>query len=159
MTKIPMLIIDKLEVRKREFFLDKGRKFVKNRLCPMAYKNNELINVPSDASSWHLGIVTLKLGIFMSGLGLKVFFHPYLPVQMRIVDKGKALVGCFFNHFRRYLLLADTKERFVLRVIPKNTDARHLFVESLHISHLHLMFFVCKLSHNIPFACKINTFS
>ena len=43
MTKIPVLIIDKLEVRKREFFFDKCRKLIKNRLCPMTYKDDELI--------------------------------------------------------------------------------------------------------------------
>ena len=82
-------IIDKLEVRKRELLLDKGRKFVNNRLCPMAYKDNELIDIPSHATSWHLGIVTFKLCILMFSLCLKVFFYPYLSVQMRIIDKGR----------------------------------------------------------------------
>ena len=75
MTKIPVLIIDKLEVRKREFFFDKCRKLIKNRLCPMAYKNDELIDIPSYTSSWHLCIVTLKLGLLMFGLCLKIFFQ------------------------------------------------------------------------------------
>ena len=148
MTKIPMLIVDKLEIRKREFLFNKGCKFIKYRLCPMAYKNNELVNVPSHTASGHLCIVAFKLGVLMLRLCLEVFFHPHLPVQMGIVDKRKAFVGCFFNHLRRYFLLANTKERFVLRVIPKNTDARHLFIEGLHIGHLFLMFFVCKLIHN-----------
>ena len=151
MTKIPMLVIDKLEIWKREFFFDKGCKFVKDWLCPMAYKDNELIDVPSHATSWHLGIVTLKLGLFMFGLCLKVFFHPYLPVQMRIVDKGKTFVGSFLNHLRCYLLLTNTKKRFVFWIVPEDTNARHLFIESLHVGHLLLMIFVCKLSHDSIF--------
>ena len=173
MTKIParallacyqrdarMLIVNKLEVRKREFILDKGRQFVKDRLCPMAYKDNELIDIPSHATSWHLGIVTFKLCFLMFGLCLKVFFRPYLSVQMRIVDKGKPLVGCFLNHLRRYLFLTNTKKGFVLWIVPENTYARHLFIESLHVGHLLLMFFVCKLSHDSIFLvqrlCKAN---
>ena len=95
MTKIPVFVIDKLEVRKREFFFDKYRKFIKNRLCPMANKDDELIDIPSHTPSWHLGIVTFKLCVHMFGLCLKVFLHPYLSMQMRIVDKGKTLVGSF----------------------------------------------------------------
>ena len=158
MTKIPMLIIDKLEIRKREFLFDKGREFIKHRLCPMAYKNNELVNVPGHTASGNLCIVPFKLGVLVLRLCLEVFFHPYLPMQLGIVDKWKTFFGCFFNHLRRYFLLTNTKKSFVLRVIPKNTDARHLFVEGLHVGHLFLMIFVCKLSHNTSFACKINTF-
>ena len=151
MTKIPVLVIDKLEIRKREFFFDECRKFVKNRLCPMAYKDNELIDIPSYATSWHLSIVALKLCLLVLGLCLKVFFHPYLSVQMRIVDKGKPLISSFFNHLRRYLFLSNTKKGFVLWIVPENTNARHLFIESLHVGHLFLMIFVCKLSHDSIF--------
>ena len=159
MTKIPVLVIDKLKVRKREFFFDKGCKLIKNRLCPMAYKNNELIDVPGYTPSWHLSIIALKFRLFMFSLCLKVFFHPDLSVQMRIVDKGKPLVGSFLNHLRRYLFFTNTKKGFVLWIVPENTNARHLFIESLHVGHLFLMFFVCQLSHNYPFslfACKVN---
>ena len=148
MTKVLMLIIDKFEVRKREFFLDKSCKFVKNRLCPMAYEDDELIDIPSHATPWHLCIVTLKLCVRMLGLCLKVFFRPYLSVQMRIVDKGKTLVGCFLNHLRRYLFLSNAKKGFVLWIVPKDANARHLFIESLHVGHLLFMIFVCKLSHD-----------
>ena len=159
MTKIPMLVIDKLEVRKRKFFFNKCRKFIKNRLCPMAYKDNELIDIPSHATSWHLGIVSFKLCILMFGLCLKVFFHPYLSVQMRIVDKGKALVGSFLYHLRRDFFLTNAKKGFVLWIVPEDSNARHLFIKSLHVGHLFIMFFVCQVSHNHPFstfACKVN---
>ena len=148
MTKIPMLIVDKLEIRERKFFFDKGCKIIKYRFCPMAYKNNELINVPCHTASGHLCIVPFKLGVLMLSLCFEIFFHPHLPMQMGIVDERKTFISCFFNHLRCYFLLTDTKERFVLRVIPKNTDAWHLFVEGLHVGHLFLMIFVCKLSHN-----------
>ena len=127
MTKIPMLIVDEFEIRKRKLIFDKCREFIKNRLCPMAYKDNELIDVPSHATSWHLRVVV---------------------VQMRIIDKGKPLISSFLNHLRRYLFLTNTKKGFVFRVIPEDANARHLFIESLHVGHLLLMFFVCKLSHN-----------
>ena len=57
----------------------------------MAYKDYELIDVPSYSSSRHLSIVTIKL---------------------------------------------------VLKVVPEDTDARHLFIKGFHVSHLFLMFFV-----------------
>ena len=136
MAKIPVLIVDKLEIWKREFLFNQGSEFIKHRLGPMAYKNNELVNVPSDTASGHLCIVPFKLGVLMLSLCLEVFFRPHLSMQMGIVDKRKAIVGSFFNHLRGYFLLTNTKERFVLRVIPKNTDARHLFVKPLHIGHL-----------------------
>ncbi len=147
MTKILMVIIDILEVRKRKFFLYKRRKFVKNRLSPVAYKDNELIDVSGHATSWHLGVVTLKLRVLMFGLCLKVFFCPNLSVQLRIVDKRKTLISSFLNHLWRYLFLTNSKEGFILWIVPEDTNARHLFIESLHVGHLLLMFFVCKLSH------------
>ena len=54
MTDIPVLIIDKLEIWKREFLFDKGREFIKYWLCPLTYKDNELIDIPSHTTSGNL---------------------------------------------------------------------------------------------------------
>jgi len=87
MTKIPVLIIDKLEIGKGEFLFDKGREFIKHRLCPMAYKDNKLVDVPSHTASGYLGIVALEFCILMFCLRLEVFLHPYVSVKMRIILK------------------------------------------------------------------------
>ena len=155
MAKIPMLIIDKLEIRKRKLLFYKGCKFIKHRLCPMAYKDNELVDVPSHTASWNLGVVALELGLFVFGLCLKILLGPYLSVQTRIVDKRNTFISRFFNHFWGNFLLANAKKGIVVRVVPEDTNAGHLLVKGLHIPHLSLVFLVCELSHNTSyFLCK-----
>ena len=143
MTKIPMLIIDKLEIGKRELLFDKGREFIKYRLCPVTHKDNELVDVPSHATSWDLCVVALELGLLVFSLCLKIFLGPYLSVQMRVIDKGKTFVGSFFNHLRSYFFLTNAKKGFVVRVVPEDANTRHLLVKGFHVSHLPPMFFVC----------------
>ena len=121
----------------------------------MAYKDYELIDVPSYSSSWHLSIVTFKFGILMFGLSFEVFPH----VQKRVINEGESPVSSFLYHFRRYLFFANAKERFILKVIPEDTDARHLFIEDFHVGHQLLTFFVCKLSHHSLFlSAKLQKF-
>jgi len=46
MTKVPVLVVDVLEVWEREFLLEKSGEFFLDGLCPMTYKDDELIYVP-----------------------------------------------------------------------------------------------------------------
>lgn len=84
----------------------------------------------------------------MFGLCPEILFHPHLSVKMRIIDEGQSLLRSLFNHLRSDFLLADSKERILVKVIPEDTDARHLLVKGLHVSHLSLMFIICELCHN-----------
>ena len=149
MTKVPMFIIDKLEIRKGKLLFYKGSEFIKHRLCPMTNKNNELVDVPGHTTSWNLGIITFELSVFVISLCLKILFSPYLSMQMRIIDKWKTFVSRFFNHLWSNFLLANAKEGIVVRIIPEDTNARHLLIKGFHVGHLSLMFFVCEMSHNI----------
>ena len=136
-----MRIIDKFEVREGEFLFYQLCEFVKNRLGPVTYKHNELVNVPSYTSTRYLSVITHELGFNMLSLSLKILFHPYLTVQMWIVDKRNSFIGSLLNHLRSNLFFTNTKEVVFFRVVPKDSDTRHLLVESLHIGHLSLMLF------------------
>ena len=71
MTKILLLIVDKFEIWESEFLFDKGGEFIKHRLCPMAYKDDELINIPCNTASRHLSIVAFELCVFVFCLRLE----------------------------------------------------------------------------------------
>ena len=76
MTKVPALVVNKLEIRERKLFLNHGCQLIEYRFCPLAYQYNELINVPCHATLF-----------FMLGLRLEVLLCPHLSVKMRVVDK------------------------------------------------------------------------
>ena len=72
MTEIPMFIIDELEIGKRKLRLDKSREFIKHRLCPVADKDDELVDVPSHTASWDLRVVAFELCFLMLGLCFEI---------------------------------------------------------------------------------------
>ena len=136
-----MNIVHELEVREGELLFNQLCEFVKNRLGPVTYKHNELINVPSYTSTWYLSVITHKLCFNMLRLSLKILFHPYLTVQMWIVNKRNSFIGSLLNHLRSNLFFTNTKKAVFFGVVPKDSDTGHLLVESLHIGHLGLMLF------------------
>ena len=154
MTQIPMLIIDKLKVWKGELFLNQRSERIQDRLCPVANQDNELVDVPSHATSWNLRVVTLELRFLMLGLRLEVLLRPYLSVQMGIVEERKPLISGIFYHLWSHLLFANAKEGIVSRVIPKYAYAGHLLVEGFHIGHLLLVIFVGELCHDYIFCVQ-----
>lgn len=87
MAQVPVLVVNKLEIRERKLFLNHGCQFIWYRFCPMAYQDNEFVNVPCYATSWNLCIIALELCFFMHGLRLEVLLCPHRPVKMREVDK------------------------------------------------------------------------
>ena len=131
-----MVVIDKFEVREGEFFFYHLRELSLNRFGPLAYEDDEFVDIPSHASSGHLGVVTLELGGFARCLGAEVFLGPYLSVQVRVVDERQAVVSRFFRLFGGKLLLADAEEGLALRIIPEDSDLRHRFVQGSHCLHL-----------------------
>lgn len=154
MTKIPVLIIDKLKVWKGELFLDQRSERFKDRLCPVTNQDNELVDIPCHTTSWNLRVVALKLCFLMLGLRLEIFLRPYLSVQMRIVKERKSIDGSIFYHLRSHLLFANAKERVIRRIVPEDTYARHLLVKGFHRSHLLLVSIVGKLCHNYIFCVQ-----
>lgn len=148
MTQIPMFIIYELEIRKSELLLNESRKLIKNRFCPMTYKNDELINIPSHTASRYLCVIAFELCIFVFCLSLEILFGPHLTMQVRVVDKGNTFVSRFLNHLRCYFLFTYSEKRMILWVIPKDAYRRHLLIEGFHAGHLVIMFFFCELSHN-----------
>ena len=61
MTEIPVVVIDEFEVWEGELLLYKCSEFFLNRLCPTAYEDNELVDVPSNTTMGYLGIVASEL--------------------------------------------------------------------------------------------------
>ena len=86
MTKVPVLVVNKLEIRERKLFLNHGCQLIEYRFCPLDYQDNELINVLCHATLWNLCIIALELCFFMLVLCLEVLLCPHLPVKMRVVD-------------------------------------------------------------------------
>ena len=126
MTKIPMLIIDKLEVWKGELFLNQRSERFKDRLCPVANQDDELVDVPCHATSWDLRIVALELRFLMLGLRLEVLLRPYLSVQMGIVEERKPLISGIFYHLWSHLLFTNAKECVICRVISQGPPEIHI---------------------------------
>ncbi len=100
MAEIPVLIIHKLKIRKRKLLLDESSQFILYRLCPVAYKYDELINVPSHSSTGYLRIIAFELGLFMFCLGTEIFFRPYLTMKMGIINEWESFLRRIFNHLR-----------------------------------------------------------
>ena len=87
-TKIPMLVINKLEVWQGELFLNQFCQFVLDGFGPMTNKDNELINGPRYTAARYLCIVALELRLIMLGLSTEILLGPDLTVQVWIVYKG-----------------------------------------------------------------------
>lgn len=138
--QVPMLIIDEFKIRQRELLLEKLSQLFLNGFCPSSYENNKFINVPCYSSSWYLCVVAFKFCFFMLGLGTKVFFGPYLPVKVWVVNEWDSVLSSFLHSLRSQFFFVNTKERMVLRVIPEDSHARHLLIECSHTFHLSLMF-------------------
>lgn len=134
--KVPVLVINELKIREREFLLYHLRELSLNRFGPLPYEDDEFVDIPSHPSSGHLGVVAFELGSFACCLGAEVFLGPYLSVQVRVVDERQAVVSRFFRLFGGKLLLADAEEGLVLRIIPEDSDLRHRFVQGSHCLHL-----------------------
>jgi hypothetical protein len=82
-----VLIIDELEVGEGELLFYQFGQLVEDRLCPMAYEDDELVDVPTYAATGNLRVVTLELGFLMFGLGFKKLLGSYLSMQLRVVDE------------------------------------------------------------------------
>ena len=54
MTKVPVMVIDELEIRQRELPLQQFGELILDGLCPLAYQHNKLINVPGDTTTFAL---------------------------------------------------------------------------------------------------------
>ena len=127
--QIPMLVIDELEIRKREFLLNQLREFVQDGLGPMTDQNDELVDIPCHASARDLGIIPRKLCLDVFGLGLEILLRPDLPMQPRIVDERNALLGSLLHFTWCDFLLVDPKEALLPRVIPEDTHGGHRLVK------------------------------
>ena len=139
MSEVPVHVIDEFEVRKVEGIFNESGELVLDGLCPFAHENDELVDVPRDASAGNLGVVALELRVFVFGLCQKVFFCPYLTMQVRVIDEWQAFVGRFLHLFWSELFLADAKEIVFLDIVPEDAYRWHFFVKGCHIGHLLVM--------------------
>ena len=78
----------------------------------------------------------------MFRLRTEIFPCPHLSMQLWIVDERFPFFCSFLHHLGSELLLSHAKEHLVIKVIPEDTDARHLLVKRLHVCHLLVMFFL-----------------
>ena len=141
-TKVPVVVIDEFEVWKGELLLKERSEFILNRLCPTAYEDYELVDVPSDTASGNLSIVASELGFLVLSLSTKVLLCPYLPMQLWIINKGNTLFSGFLYHLGRDFFFANPKEGFRFHIVPENAYTGHRLVEGFHIGHLGLVVFV-----------------
>ena len=109
MPQVPMLVIYELKIGQREFIFKQPTELFLDRLCPMAHKDDEFINIPRHSPTGYLSVVPLKLGGFMLGLRTEVFFSPHLTMQMRIIDKWHTLLGGFLNLLGSKFFLTHSK--------------------------------------------------
>lgn len=138
--QIPVRIIHKLETGQRELFLYQFCQLFLDWFGPVSDKHNKLIDTPCYSATGYLCIITTELCLQVFGLCAEILFCPHLSVKVWIVDKRHPFIRCFFHLLWCQFHLTDTEKRMVLRVVPKNAHARHLFVERLHVGHLSRMF-------------------
>ena len=51
-TKVPVMVIDELEIREGELPLQQFGELILDGLCPLAYQHNKLINVPGYTTTY-----------------------------------------------------------------------------------------------------------
>ena len=56
-----MVVIDELEIWKGELLLYEDCEFFLNRFCPTTYEDYELVDIPSDTTTRHLGVVASSI--------------------------------------------------------------------------------------------------
>ena len=108
----------------------------------MSYQNDKFIYCPYDTATWDLCVIAFELSLNMLCLSLKELLCPNLTMKFWIVDKRYTFLCSLFNLTRGYLFLVNPKEAVLLGVIPKDSHARHLLIEGLHIGHLGFMIFI-----------------
>lgn len=145
--EVPMVIIDKLEVREGELLLEQLCELLLNRLSPLANEHDELIDVPSHSASGDLRVVASKPSLLAFSLSLEILLCPDLPVQFGVVDERNTFLSRLFHFARCEFLLMYPKEPVFHRIVPENPYARHLLVEGGHVLHLRLVVFIVELGH------------
>jgi hypothetical protein len=122
-TEVPVLVVDVFEVWEGEFLLEKSGEFFLDGLCPMTYKDDELVDVPGYSTT-------------------KIILCQNLSKQMGIVDEGHAFFGCFLHLLGSKFLFANAEEIMLFWIVPKDTYAWHLLVEGSHVVHQRLSVFI-----------------
>ena len=70
-----------------------------------------------------------------------------MMVQLGVVDERLPFLSSVLHLARSQFFLSNTKKGMVLRVVPKDTHAWHLFVKGTHFLHLCFVLLSCQFFH------------
>lgn len=113
--QIPMLVINKLEIRQGELLLEQRGQFLMDGLGPLSDKDDKLIDIPNDVAA-------------------AAIYRIILPI-VGMTDDPDALLCGSLDRQRRQLLFPDIEQESTFRIIPERAHAWHLFIEGPHVHH------------------------
>ena len=79
-----MDVVNEFEVWKGKFLFYHLRKFCFDGFGPLAYEDDELVDVPCNSPPWYLGVVAYEFGLLSCGLRTEIFFCPHCLVLKKV---------------------------------------------------------------------------
>lgn len=78
------MVVNEFEVWKGIFLFYHLRKFCFDGFGPLAYEDDELVDVPCNSPPWYLGVVAYEFGLLSCGLRTEIFFCPHCLVLKKV---------------------------------------------------------------------------